>query len=698
QPDTTARGVAANNYALQNYWAFPGDVSPLPLYGHRPTEARATLRNESNLALALRVGSVHDPVSGAPSGQGDYLRFGLDPWAVSWGRKAQSGPLTLDTLMPRVDDPAGAGTRNLLNRALWDVLAPGTEDVAGEDTWMANGTTTRALSSGLITAGTYSGRPIAKPVPFGQPVGLYSGRHPQYLDVNGNGALDFNHWDGSAYVPTTTASTEYNPSVDLPLEPLVGVVEGQMRVVETRIPQSDYYSADNDPIVLPSPTPGVMQVIWSSNRVSADSASTGYTAGQPAVAGADPTDMPSSRSPLNLIYMTTSGYTDASDPLYRQYVWPAAGSGAISPAAALTNQPDSPAGRITNSSPWAMYDLAGNKWSFWHRSQPNAGGVESTLRYNGPLGAAAWNWNLAAEKFIYDTGQPKQGMRGFWGANGAWLFWHEGAPGRERLMFRWNFDPTAAMPTPNETYVPVTNQAGAGISDLVNAPTTGLPTPTYPIRKAGTSPFTYTRDTSVFVHTPPNGIPTVNLFFSGFVTQEGQTDICWTRFNANTMVNAASANAWRNDNYSKLPFPRMTDEELEPDGLHQLFASRHLDWMVGRNSASDMPVVRAFFPGNITVGAPADPSPAFRLVLGYHDTIGDGVAQQAQSFDVSWSTTTDDNRYDRARGTYLVTPVLMPVAGSTLPARCRIGPAGGPWELRDPNSPAGNPRPLTMTI
>jgi len=173
------------------------------------------------------------------------------------------------------------------------------------------------------------------------------------------------------------------------------------------------------------------------------------------------------------------------------------------------------------------------------------------------------------------------------------------------------------------------------------------------------------------------------------VTHEGQADICWTKFNGSTMTNAASGVQWANDNYSKLPFPRVTDEEMEADGLHQVFAARHLDWMVGRNPAADMPVTRAYVPGGGL-------SPAFRLQLGYHDIIGDNQPQPTQSFDIGWDDT-NDNTYDRARGVYNVTPVFYPVSGSELPLRCRIAHGSG-WYLRDPNSPASNPRPLTMTI
>lgn len=678
-PGTAPQQPDATTGMLTDHRAFPADMTPLPRTAQRPSDARAPFRNEGNVALSLRLGNMYDFNESAIADRGldDYLRIEVDPLLMSYGRKAQSGPLTRDTFMPWIKNPGGSGfyEGDLLSRALWEVLAPGPERMAGEDSWMAAGNPARLPAAGFITAGSYGGRPTAKPVPLGQPVGTYAGGHLQYVDVNGNGVFDFRHWNGSAFVDTNSGVMAYNPATDLPLEPFVGTVQGLLRVFESRLPQSDYYAADNDPIVLPSPTPGVMQIIWASNRRSADPGQSGYNAGA-TPGGTGPADLPTSTTPFNLLYVTTTGYTGgANDPLYRRYIWPTDASGRIAAPRALT---DDPAGTV-NSRPWAMWDAAGNKWAFWHRSLRHAGGVERTLRYNGPLAGASWDWDPAADRFIYDTGLNKQGLRGFWQPNGAWLFWHEGAPGRERLKYRWDFDGT---PTTKEAVLPVTNAAGAGTSDLVNAV---LPDGNrVVIRKPALSPFTYTRDVSVFTHA---GL--MHVFFSGFVTHEGQADICWAKFELARM----GANMSPNDNYAKRPFPQIADEEMEADGLHQLFASRHLDWLVGRGPTP---------PGATTTNIPAfDPndgfSPRLWLQLGYEDTIGDGQPRPAQTFQISWENNPRVNYYDRARGVYCLTPILVPVGGATLPATCAIDRGDGTYYIRDPHSGA-TPRPLTMEI
>lgn len=664
RPDTTVQPLVGHR-------AFPGDVSALPAHPDDPSNARITLRNEGNVALSPRIGNSYDFDNGAVADRGldHYLRIDLSPNSLSYGRKAQSGPLTRDTFMPlqTISGAPGLFEAGLSPQPGWDAYTQTPGSAAG------------APTSGFITAGSYVGRPSPKPVPLGQPVGTYSGGHLQYVDVDDDGALDFFSLAGGA--ATSSATTQYNPSVDLPLEPLVGVLQGQTRVFESRLPQNDYYALDRDPIVLPSPTPGVMQVIWATNR-----ASTAAGATNPGAAGTSPADLPQSNAGVNLVYITTAGVTGgAGDELYRLYAWPTTG-GALDSPGVMTN---SGAGTI-NAAPWLMYnnDLS-SKFAFWHRALRHAGGVESTLRYNS---TSTWNWNPANENFLYDTGLPKQGLRGFWQPAGAWLFWHSGAAGRERLMYRWNF--TGAIDD-NEAPVPVTNQALAGQmlvpdktvqgqTDLINAilPTV-LPDGTTVaagtlgvIQRPSVSPFTYTKDTSVFVNSGE-----VNLFFSGFVTHESNADICWTRYNLASMAPAAVT-----DNFGKKPFPSVTNyEEMKADGLHQRYSSRHLDWMVDRSFAASGP---AYSP------TPASVNPQMMLQFAFHDTIGDNLPRPSQSFGIDWNGGT----YDRARGVYVVAPVLYGWGGATLAGSPSAIPVGTGWYIRDPNSPALTPKPLLMEI
>jgi hypothetical protein len=685
RPDTTVQ-------PLSTHRAFPADVSPLPAWPYRPSDAKVLLRNEGNIALSLRVGNTYDfdEANILDRSLDHYLRVDVDPQSLSYGRKAQSGPVTRDTFVPGVA-PAVLTPYGINLSPLWNLTAPNAD--AGQFAGNAG--------EGFVTAGTYTGRPTAKPVPLGQPVGTYTGQHLQYVDVNSNGVFDFAYWDGSAYVDTDSGvcPRPFNPSIDMPQEPLAGLLGGQMRVFETRLPQSDYYARDSDPVVLPSPTPGQMQIIWSTNRPSITPV-TG--AGAAAPAGTDPTDLPNSNTPLNLVYVTTAGVIGgADDPLYRQYQWPTSG-GAIVPPTALTA---GSAGTV-NSAPWATYNWDGSltppgpspgKWAFWHREMryvrpdgTGAAGVERTLRFKG-ISGAGWTWP-AADNWIYDTGQPKQGLRGFPQPLGMWLFWHEGNPGRERIMYRWDFTGTVSN---NEAPVPVTNVAGAGLTDLVSAlywdGAAWLPAT---IRRAGQSPFTYTRDVSVF---PYNGL--VNVFFSGFVTHEGQADICWTRFNLASMGPTAAA-----DNYAKRPFPTLTTyEELQAGGWHQMFGSRHLDWMVAESTNPTTPTSAAYTPAfqprdEASLGDGYSPRLQLQLV---YDTLGDGLPAAQQTVQIRWNANDAGNYYDRARGIHRVTPILMP--SSVTPAPSLAAPwfyaaPGGGWYMRDPHSSATNPRPVTMDI
>ena len=669
----TAPGVPAQypdvtTGAISDHRAFPGDVSTVPTHSGDPSSARISVRNEGNVALSSRLGNAR----GGGAGLDHYLRVELNPNSLSYGRKAESGPLTRGTFMPLQTPLApltdGSGVPYLFEQGL---LAQPNWDAYTQTPGAAAGTP----ASGFLTAGSYLG--TAKPVPLGQPVGSYVGGQLQYVDVDGNGAFDFYSLAGGG--ATSTATTQYDPAVDLPLEPLIGVLHGQTRVFETRLPQNDYYALDSDPIVLPSPTPGVMQVIWATNRPSTAAGAT-----KPGAPGAGPADMPRSNANINLVYTTTVGVTDAGDELYRLYKWPSTG-GTLDAPSVLT---PTPAGALQyiNAAPWIMYnqDLSA-KFAFWHRSVRHAGGVESTLRYNSTNN---WSWDPAKEGFIYDTGLPKEGLRGFWRPGGAWLFWHSGAPGRERLMYRWDFDGTVNN---NEAILPVTNQAPAGQmlvpdktaqgqTDLINA---ALPTvfpdgsvpgaTTGVIQRPSVGPFTYTKDTSVFVN---NG--QVNVFFSGFVTHEGASHICWTRFNLASMGPASSA-----DNHAKLPFPSITNyEEMKADGLHQRYASRHLDWLVDRNFAVSGPAANSV-------------NPQFRVQLKF-DTLGDGLPCTSEDFTLTWRNGT----YDRARGIYRVRPVLYGWSGASLPAAFAVAPPdGGTGQcLRDPHSSATNPQPLMMDI
>jgi hypothetical protein len=629
QPDTTAGPLAGHR-------AFPADVSPL---------GPILLKNEGNVGTPVRIGNVYDGIDGTVADRAleHYLRVELNATALSYGRRAQSNPVTRDLFTPY--------NPSLTLTPTWSLRPQSVGAAAGVE------------SIGFVTAGRYGA--AAKPLPLGQAVGSYVGQHLHYVDLNNNEALEF--YSLALGAETNSANTQFNPSVDIPREPLVAVVSGEMRVFETRLPQNDYYAADTSPVatVVPNSTLGAggVQVIWATTRPSA----TGAAVGDLAPAGINPTGIPSSNLAQNLVTLTLSGaMVGADDPLYRTYNWPTSG-GTLVPPTVLTGNG---AGTI-NSAPWVMWNEAGTaRWAFWHRNLRHAGGVESTLRYDSTNG---WGWSgSGANEFIYDTGLPKQNLRGFATAGGAWLFWHTGQAGRERLMYRWNFDGTVSN---QEGPVAVANQVAPGQgNDVIQAPTQANGTGSAPIRRPSRSPFTYTRDPSVFTS---GGV--VNLMFAGYVQSEQQSDICWERFSLTGMTPSGVADPGAN--YGKLPFPAVTNwEEYRSDGLRQNFSSRHLDWLVSPTFATS--------PGT-------SPDPSFRVGLVF-DTLGDGVAPVVRTFGLSWNGGT----YLRARGTYRVTPVLTSYGGSSFPAGSpyviEVSPTS--WQLRDPHSSLADPRPLTLEI
>lgn len=645
-PGVPSRQPDLNTGILNAHRAFPSDVSFVPRSPYRASEAKVMLRNEGNVQTPLRLANVYDlnDTAIADRALDHYLRVDVDPTS-SYGRKAGSGPLTRDTFVSRSEGDLGQIYENAMDTAVaWNTLATDPGSAAGSETY------------GYVSAGSYVGRGTPKPVPLGQPVGTYSGSHLQYIDAIANGAFDFSYWDGSGWVDTTTATRQYNPAIDLAREPLTGVLRGQSRVFESRLPQNDYYARDSDPVVLPSPQPGRMQVIWSTNRPATSGASPS------GAVGTNQGDIPSATAASNLVYTTPQGYIDvADDPLFRLYAWP------FDTSTALLNPPEvltSDTGSVVNAAPWVMYDATGaNKWAFWQRQQRHAGGVDSRLMFNS-VAADTWTWPATpASNFVYDTGLMKQGLRGFARSTGAWLFWHAGTPGREQLNYRWDFTGT---PNNNQALLPVASAMGAGTTDLATAV---LPDGTnVTIRRPKSSPFTATKDVSVF-----NTGTTAHAFFSGFITHEGQADICWTQYRINDPIPAGASGP-----LSKLPFRRaVDDEELDTDGFHQLFGSRHLDWQVGQQFAYLSDRLSGSFDGF---------SPTFELRLRFSDG-------SVRRFDVIWDLPAAER--DRAvadyrnRGFYRVTPLLRGIGGATLPADYIIDDDGdGIFYLRDPNGPA----------
>jgi hypothetical protein len=66
---------------------------------------------------------------------------------------------------------------------------------------------------------------------------------------------------------------------------------------------------------------------------------------------------------------------------------------------------------------------------------------------------------------------------------------------------------------------------------------------------------------------------------------------------------------------------------------------------------------------------------------------------------VTWRVD-ERGEYLRNRGTYRVTPILVPIDGAVLPPASSLPVPGlpGAWFLRDPATPAANPRPVTLEV
>lgn len=496
------------------------------------------------------------------------------------------------------------------------------------------------------------------PLPLGQGAGQYSSQVVYFQDLNTNGNLDF--IDSVTGAPTTTATSFFDPRRDEPLEP-VTFVPTATRVTESRLPFNDYYAADTEPTLRFDYNGGAvsnLQVLWVSNRASV---ATGAGAG----AGTNPAQAAQPAYPGNVVYVNATPALVAGAPDYRPYVWDF-GNGARALTGTTVN--DNPGS--ANSSPESFSDTGGTHWTLWDQllrsAVPAAGAAPTlarTLRYTSSANSA---WG-AASNFLYATGLPKQGIRGFADPTGTaadpklWMFWTEGDQGHQTLHYRWNF--SGAVDN-QEALVPVSNAVTPEWRvDVINDFVSGAP-----MRKPSTSPFVYCKDPTAFLWTAPAGVATgtqVNVVFSGYTARQQNEDICWAAFDQASMNLPAQ-------NYGKLTFPRVVNnltmpatnaggttfagEQLVGDGLRQTFSSRHLDWLISPTFES------------AALGARDGRDPRFYLGL-FSST---SPATPAM-YSVGWTA----GRYNRARGVYTVTPIFTPLGSApALPAGILGNPLG----------------------
>ena len=609
-----------------------------------------------------------------PTSVGNEGNVTVPSWVATGG--------TSDSLLSRVDaDPGQYGRERLaamlpINSAAWGgSLFPYTTDGAllstAPRTWVLASQVpgeTASMSAWL----NWQAGITAKPLLLGQPLGSYGGNTITFVDLNGNGLLDF--WKRSLGLFTTTALWPFDPGQDIALEP-VSIAGVQLRVAEARLPYDDFYALDASPTMrFDYSAPGVpsrMQTIWATNRASLSSAANTVALNSDAPAGAGPAATARGDWPINLAYANTGApITDANDPYYRGYLWSSTQAEAIT-STSITMDPKG-AG-TTNGSPYTYTDAAGNAWLVWHQRLNHAGATQSTLEFASTTDAA---WH--GSQHIYATGLPKEHIRGFLeNGQGQWYFWDSGESGARDVYFRSRFTGT---PDEHEAKLPVSN--AVPLSARTDVATAADENGVYnrSVKKLSHSPFVYTKDPFPVEMT---GITPrrVNCFFAGFSRASQSSDICWTQYDEANLAGFDSKS-----NFGKMPFARITGnlqlpligvgtnpgEQLKSDGLRQAFATRHLDWVIHDDGQGND------FGRNVQ-SAPWNPRFYVAIV---HGTPGYVVPPTIDRYALSWTNPNDV--YDRVRGVYAVRPTLQPIAftGYAAPALAAATVMAG-GQLRD---------------
>jgi len=423
--------------------------------------------------------------------------------------------------------------------------------------------------------------------------------------------------------------------------------------------------------MLVDPNLSSLQVIWAGQRAP------GGAAGTSAADARSPAD------PLNLFYANAELSVFGLDPLYRGYLWTPAG-GDPDEASALTS---SATPNESNSSPTAYIDPnTGDRWAMWHRSLTTAAGMSSQLRFDSS-GDTSWSGSSATE-FLFGTTGAQAGLTGFvrdGAANEHWVFWHTGPEGREMLRYRPMFVPGSGT-VPQDLELAISNAARAGgVGFFTVGPER--------YRKPAQSPFTFARQPTVFgsyVGDPADPEFRVDVLFTGHIRALGNSDICWTRFNFGRPGDPDFPLTGMGTNFGKEPFPRVVNaramrmpaiydaagtlrgyagEQLESSPRRQSYQSRDIDWLVsellvdmadpanpfnfavkpdwtGWESAAGAPGLETYVDPKFYVGVVTDT----------------GGTRIETLYAMSWR----DGSYDRATGTYTVTPVLTGIdAGGT---------------------------------
>lgn len=630
----------------------PVDVSSRP---------ELTVRNEGNIDTFTEMRSGH------------LFRTEIDPEVRSYARWGQSVPLTVGSLFRfRPGDVAFAGPWRLFR-----------QDATGAAGLPASA----LLQAGARNDTAYPG--IIKPVPMGQPVGNYANELALFVDLNGNGALDF--YDALAG-STTSALNEFDPDVDEPYEPVASFAT-RMRVVESRLPQNDFYSPDTQPAMLYDAARNNLQVLWTGQRAAP------AAAGSAAPAGTSAADVPAPSDPTNILYANAALNLFGPDPLYRGWMWGTDAAGDPSDALALSI---SATPNERNSSPTAFADAAsGTRWALWHQSLTSAAGASSLLRFDSST-TVDWDGSGATE-FLFGTSGAQKGLTAFARPNAAneiWTLWHTGPAGRESIRFRPEFNPTSGVVVPDYA-LEVSNAAHAGqVGFFFDGTNRWL--------KPAQTPFTYVRDASAFggyVGDPADPEFAMDVFFTGHIRALGNSDICWTRFNFGRPTDPNFPIVGAATNYGKVAFPRVTNpvipsltpapaihpstrmpaiydatgtvrgyagEQFAASPRRQSFQSRDIDWVVSArvDDPADPAVPFNFATKPDWTGWETGGGPGLEEYVDpkfYLGVISETAGVRTQTlYALSWTT----GAYDASTGLVQVTPVLTGIGAAgtfTLP-------------------------------
>lgn len=631
----------------------PADVSARP---------ELTVRNEGNIEALTEMRSGH------------LFRTEVDPEVRSYARWGQSVPLTVGSLFRfRPGDIA-------FDPGPWGLFTQSATGAAGLPA-------TALLQAGVRNDPAYA---LVKPVPMGQPVGNYANELALFVDLNNNHALDF--YDALAG-PTTSQLHEFDPDVDEPFEPVASFAT-RLRVVESRLPQNDFYSADTEPTLLYDADRDNLQVLWTGRRAVTGSP------GAVAPAGTSAADVPAPADPTNILYANAAPNLFVEpgplyDPLYRGWLWDrtAAGDPIDARALSVSTTPNE-----HNSSPTAFTDAAsGRRWALWHQSLTSAAGAGSRLRFDSST-TIDWDGSDATE-FLFGTSGAQKGLTGFARpevANRLWMLWHTGPAGRESIRFRPEFDPTSGVVVPDYA-LEVSNAAHAGqVGFFFDGADRWL--------KPAQTPFTYVRDASAFggyIGDPEDPEFAMDVFFTGHIRALGNSDICWTRFNFGRPTDPDFPIVGAATNYGKVAFPRVVNpvipsltpapashpvthmpaiydaagvvrgyagEQLASSPRRQSFQSRDLDWVVSARvddpDEPDAPFNFATKPdwtGWETAAAPAPGLEEYVDPKFYLGVITENAGVRRETlYTLSWTV----GAYNADTGLVEVTPVLTGIGAS----------------------------------